>query len=166
MNTYRYHVIYKTTNTFNGKIYIGLHSTNKIEDGYLGTGWQLKKAIKKHGKVAFVREILFVFENREDARRKEAELVDAAFVACENTYNILPGGIHRPDQYGSNNHMFGKIAHNAKKVQAVHKDGRTHRAESIEALGGMIGIARQNVRKLLQHGERGRRGWVVTLCVD
>ena len=166
MKNYHYHVVYKTTNTLNGKIYIGLHSTNKVEDGYLGTGWYLKSALQKHGKRAFKREALFVFDNREEARKKEGEIVDAAFVARQDTYNRIPGGINKPDQTGKNNPMYGKPAINAKKAQAVHKDGRIVVADSIEALGTRIGIARQNVRKLMQSGKRGKMGWLVTPCVD
>lgn len=165
MKTYQYHVIYKTTNTLNGKIYIGLHSTNRIEDGYLGTGWQLKKALCKYGKSAFTREVLHVFADREEARKKEAELVDEAFVARKDTYNMFPGGISRADQFGPNNPMYGKPALNAKKVQAVHSDGRVLLADSIRELGEMIGMARQNARKLLQCGRRGYRGWLVTRYV-
>jgi hypothetical protein len=42
--------IYKTTNLLNGKYYIGMHVTNQIDDGYLGSGKYLNNAIKKYGK--------------------------------------------------------------------------------------------------------------------
>ena len=45
-----YHFIYKTTNKINNHFYIGMHSTNNIDDGYLGSGKRLYKEIKKHGK--------------------------------------------------------------------------------------------------------------------
>ena len=114
----------------------------------------------------FSRKVLFVFEDREEARKKEAEIVTVDFVARKDTYNMLPGGIAPADQIGEKNHMYGKIAPNAKPVKAEHRDGRSLCATSIEALGELIGIARQNVRKLLYSGKRGRRGWLVTACVD
>lgn len=49
----KYHVVYKTTNTLNNKIYVGLHSTNNINDNYIGSGYVLKDAIKKYGKSKF-----------------------------------------------------------------------------------------------------------------
>lgn len=42
MHEYKYHIIYKTTNLINGKIYVGMHSTDNLNDGYLGSGWILK----------------------------------------------------------------------------------------------------------------------------
>lgn len=45
-----YHIVYKTTNNVNGKIYVGVHSTIDIYDNYIGSGKTLKKAIKKYGK--------------------------------------------------------------------------------------------------------------------
>lgn len=50
-------IIYKTTCLINNKIYIGQHCTD-AEDGYLGSGDLIKKAILKYGKHNFKREIL------------------------------------------------------------------------------------------------------------
>ena len=65
MHEYKYHIIYKTTNLINGKIYVGMHSTDNLNDGYLGSGWILKQAIKKYGKENFKREVLLVLSNRK-----------------------------------------------------------------------------------------------------
>ena len=159
--TKRYHIIYKTTNIVNNKIYIGLHSTDNIEDGYIGSGDILKKAIKKYGKDKFHREVLYVFHNRKESRIKEAEIVDEDFCKRLDTYNIALGGMGVEDQTGSKNHMYGKIAPNAKQVKATHKDGTIVRASSIEKLSSLINIARGNIRNLIKKDIQGKKGWRV-----
>ena len=41
--------IYKTTNLINGKYYIGMHSTDNLEDVYIGSGKRLWFSIKNYG---------------------------------------------------------------------------------------------------------------------
>jgi hypothetical protein len=87
-----YYTIYKTTNLINKKIYIGLHSTNDIDDSYLGSGVFLKKAIRKYGYKNFKKEILFVFDNKQDMIKKEKELVTEEFCLRKDNYNMVKGG--------------------------------------------------------------------------
>jgi hypothetical protein len=92
MSIYTHHIIYQTTNRVNNKIYIGAHSTNDLDDGYIGSGLAFRGAVKKHGKEAFSREILFMFDTPEQAYSKEAELVNEVFVSRQDTYNLQIGG--------------------------------------------------------------------------
>ncbi len=48
-NQHKFHLLYRLTNRITGKYYIGVHSTNNINDGYFGSGVGIKAAIKKHG---------------------------------------------------------------------------------------------------------------------
>ena len=72
----KYHVIYKTTNNLNNKIYIGYHSTDNLTDDYLGSGKILNEAINKYGIQNFSKEILYVFPTKEEALEKEKEIVN------------------------------------------------------------------------------------------
>lgn len=87
-----HYTIYKTTNLVNNKIYIGKHQTTDLDDGYLGSGKHLKRAIQKYGLENFKKEILFVFDNESDMNAKEAELVTSEFILREDTYNLCVGG--------------------------------------------------------------------------
>ena len=84
-----FYLIYKITNVINGKFYIGMHQTNNINDGYMGSGKRLKLAVKKYGLKAFNKEILFIYDNEYDMKQKEKELV----IIDENiSYNLCDGG--------------------------------------------------------------------------
>lgn len=87
-----YYLIYKTTNNINGNIYVGMHETSNINDGYLGSGKRLLSSIKKYGKESFTREILFSFDNRRDMLEKEAEIVNEDFLKRNDVYNLTSGG--------------------------------------------------------------------------
>ncbi|MFW5895279.1 MAG: GIY-YIG nuclease family protein [archaeon] len=82
-----YYILYKTMNLVNGKIYIGAHSTNNLDDGYLGSGIYLKEDIKKYGKQSFKREILKLCDSKEDLMNSESLVVNEEFVKRRDTYN-------------------------------------------------------------------------------
>ena len=88
----KYYLVYKTTNLVNGKIYIGKHETDNLDDGYLGSGKLLKRAIEKYGEENFKREILFECSTREEMNAKEAELVNEEFLKRKDVYNLKQGG--------------------------------------------------------------------------
>ena len=101
------YIVYITTNKVNGKIYIGIHGTDKPYefDGYLGNGstihnpssynkgkYPLHAAILKYGTSNFVRRTLKVFDNKQDALDLEAWLVTKEFISRPDTYNVTVGG--------------------------------------------------------------------------
>ena len=44
-----HYFIYKTINITNDKFYIGVHKTDDLNDGYIGSGKYLNRAIAKYG---------------------------------------------------------------------------------------------------------------------
>lgn len=88
----RYFLIYKITNLIDNKIYIGAHATYKVNDKYMGSSLSLKRDIKKYGRKSFVKEILFVYDTKEEMMSKEREIVSKEFCMREDTYNLVLGG--------------------------------------------------------------------------
>jgi len=89
----KYHFIYKTTNKLSGKYYIGMHSTDNLDDGYLGSGNRIRLAIKKHGKENFTREIIEFCKTRKELYEKEEEVVNLDEVAKVDCMNLTVGGM-------------------------------------------------------------------------
>lgn len=88
-----YYFVYKTTNTINGKFYIGKHRCKDLsKDSYLGSGRTLRQAIKKYGKANFKREILCFFESEEEALDYELQVVTEDLIVDEKCYNETIGG--------------------------------------------------------------------------
>lgn len=88
-----FYTIYRITSKIDGKIYIGKHKTKKLNDEYLGSGNHLRRAIAKHGKENFTKEILYVFSTEAEMNAKERELVTDEFCKRSDTFNICEGGL-------------------------------------------------------------------------
>ncbi len=79
-------------NLLNGKIYIGVHKTKDLDDGYMGSGKLLTDSIKKYGKENFRKDILEYFEDRDSMFSRETEYVTEEFILKEDNYNLKVGG--------------------------------------------------------------------------
>jgi hypothetical protein len=88
----KYNYIYKITCLKNGKYYIGMHSTDKLSDGYMGGGRGIKNSVKKYGKDSHCKEILEFFPTREDLVNRESELVNESLIRDPMCMNIKLGG--------------------------------------------------------------------------
>ena len=88
----KYNYFYKIVNNINGHFYYGIHSTDDLDDGYMGSGIKLHKAFEKYGIENFSKEILKFFDNREDAALYEAEVVNEELIYDDTCYNVAGGG--------------------------------------------------------------------------
>ena len=87
----QYNYIYLITNKVNGKIYIGKHSTDNLNDGYMGSGIIIKRAIAKDGKDNFTKEYL-AFCDSEDTLNYLEKFYIKKYKAKEVGYNLTDGG--------------------------------------------------------------------------
>ena len=121
------YIVYETTNLLNGKKYIGKHSTNDINDGYLGSGKVLKRAIKKYGKENFEREILLETQDEAQAYRMEDVYITLEIINDPMYYNIAGGGNGAGS--GEKHPLYGRTGKDAPMYGRTGKDapmyGRT-----------------------------------------
>ena len=92
-NKIKYHFLYKTTNLINGKYYYGMHSTYKLDDGYLGSGKMLRYSIRKYGKENFSIKIIEFFHSREDLVNAEINLITEMIIDDNLCMNLRKGGM-------------------------------------------------------------------------
>lgn len=88
----KFHYIYKITRNNSDRYYIGMHSTDNLEDGYFGSGTRLWRSIDKYGKENHTKEILEFCESREQLRIREKELIGDLHRLDEACMNLVPGG--------------------------------------------------------------------------
>lgn len=136
-----FYTIYQITNILDGKIYIGKHQTNDLNDGYMGSGKLLRRAQLKHGIENFKKEILFQFDDEADMNAKEAEIVTEEFCLRADTYNLCSGGhggfsylnrIKTDKERSDQGKKSGKI--HAEKLKTDLQYRSTHIRRSVKAL--------------------------------
>lgn len=115
----KYYGIYRITNLANGKMYIGQHTTDNLDDGYMGSGLLITKAIKKYGVQNFRKEWLMFCEDEEELNYMERVYVDQTWVDRSDTYNLRLGGDN------------GSIGESTKKklsasMKSFYKNGGRH----------------------------------------
>ena len=157
-----YHFVYRTTNSINDKVYVGLHSTPNLQDGYIGSGIAFKRAVKKYGRLNFNFEVLSYCESREQAEALEEVLIKdhRNILGHDQVYNILDGktycgyGKDHPfyNLKGENHHWFGR-KHSEETIQKMsevklgHKKSEEARKRMSESAKGKY-ISPETRRKI------------------
>ena len=93
----QYYYFYKITNMINNHYYYGIHSTNNLNDGYMGSGTRLHKAYEKYGIENFHKEILCFFDSWDEMCNYERIIVNQDLVDNDECYNLVLGG-HSPKE--------------------------------------------------------------------
>jgi hypothetical protein len=110
----KYHYLYKTTNLINGKFYFGIHSTENLKDGYIGSGTYLWHSINKHGRENFKIEFLEFFDDRKKLLEREEKLVNEELLKDPMCMNLRKGGT---GGFTKENSLKGTLAMNKKMWQ-------------------------------------------------
>ena len=101
-----HYYLYEIRNNLNGKIYVGVHKAKSLDDGYMGSGKIIRRAIMKHGISNFSKVILETFENAKAMYAREKEVVTEEFLARDDVYNLRRGG-HGGFEYINKNGLYG-----------------------------------------------------------
>lgn len=128
MEEKKYNFVYQTKNLVNGKLYIGVHCTDDLNDGYIGCGIIRQsstnsknktspfiRAVKKHGYKNFSMVPMAFFDTKEEAYEEEAWIVTEEWVNRRDTYNVTTGGNINRQYKGSltrDRHGFSKRVRN------------------------------------------------------
>ena len=132
----KYHYLYKITNLINNKFYIGVRTTiiEPIKDHYYGSGKAIKAAIKKYGEINFKKEILEYFDTKEEAYKREAEIVNESLIQNPLCYNINLGGYGGDQIYDKT-----KLSSNLKnKFYTKNKEGKYILVDKTNNLPGVM----------------------------
>ena len=161
---------YQTKNLVNGKTYIGIHTTSNLDDGYLGSGVILKKAIAKHGKENFKLEILSFWDTREEAAEEEEFLVNESWVLSEDNYNLVGGGYNTKKFYGELLEEHKAKAAELWRIEAYKKrkevnvydlDGKFITAvNGVREAGRVFNLPYRSIQRVIR-GERNHTGGYV-----
>jgi hypothetical protein len=103
-----HYYLYEIKNTVNGKIYVGVHKTKSLDDGYMGSGKVVTNAIRKYGIEHFTKTILETFDNPADMFARENEVVNDEFLARPDVYNLRRGGTGGFDYINATVDMFSR----------------------------------------------------------
>lgn len=133
MSNKQYHYLYITENKVNGRLYIGVHSTKLLKDGYLGSGTGLKNAIKMYGRDNFEKTIIEFFDSREEMFKAEEQVVNTFCIKNEVFYNMQVGG---SGKYTGDTHPWKGKNHTdeAKLKISKSKKGKSFSKEHIKSL--------------------------------
>jgi len=142
--------MYQITNKVNNKIYVGVHKTKSLDDGYMGSGKIIRRAIEKHGLTNFSKVILEHFEDSESMYAKESLVVNEEFLLREDMYNLRRGG-HGGFDYinASTKNVYGYAGTKGYGLENLDKGRKRVRTESDRE------ISRVAANKLYANGFEG-----------
>ena len=95
----KFHYVYMITNTQTNKKYIGKHSTDNLNDQYMGSGNVIKELLKNNKKDILQKTILEFCNTEEQAYEKEAYWINYYNAYYDrNFYNLSEGGYGNTSQ--------------------------------------------------------------------
>ena len=145
----KHNTVYKIINQNSGKFYIGIHATDNIDDGYMGSGTAINRAYKKYEPKNFIKQILFDFDNQDDMIAMEELLVDGVMINQKDCYNMKTGG------------DFGRHSEESKIKMSMIHTGKIITKETREKLR-IANIGRKHTKGAKQKISEMTKGKIVS----
>jgi len=139
----KYHFIYKTTNLLNGCFYIGMHSTNNLNDNYLGSGKRLKRSINKHGKENFKFEVLEFYKDRSSLILRECEIVNDSLLCDPNCMNLRIGG---SGGFSQEQQIINSKNGNKRFIELMNDENWRNKQQKKQSIGQKESLKRKGLR--------------------
>lgn len=111
----KHHIVYKTTCAITGRYYIGLHSTDNLDDDYLGSGIRIIRSVAKYGRENHTRVILEEFDTRIAASDREKQLITLELRADPLCLNSGAGGLGAVDRPTTKDETRAKLSAASKQ---------------------------------------------------
>jgi|AntAceMinimDraft_18_1070375.scaffolds.fasta_scaffold03807_15 group I intron endonuclease len=148
----KFNFVYITTNVINGKQYVGDHSTNNINDSYLGSGRPyFERAKEKYGRENFKREILESFDTKQEAFDAQKKYINKFNTLVPNGYNLSPtGGLHVKGCFYPNK----KHSEETKRKMSIAKKGKKLSEQHIKNLKGKNKGKKHSLEQNIIHNKK------------
>lgn len=160
----KYHFVYKTTNLLTGKYYIGMHSTNDLNDGYLGSGKYLKRSIKKNKKENFKIEKIEFFENRKELIKGEKKIVTPELLKDPLCMNLREGGggsiegVEHSEDYKLRMSLHSSKTFAERVGVERAKEWSENISKALIKYNNEVGVS-DETRKKLSESHKGQKAW-------
>ncbi len=121
-----FHLIYTIVNPLTNKYYVGMHSTNDLNDGYMGSGVLIETALQKYGKDAFDFVPIQYCSSRQELIKREIEIITQELIKDPLCYNLRCGGkgfeIGNKGRKPTQEHIKNQsLSQKGKKLSEEHK---------------------------------------------
>lgn len=147
-----YNYVYLIKNKINKMIYIGVHKTDNLEDGYMGSGTKLKKDQVEYGIENFTKSIICFCNSYKEALAVEQQLVNRDFVLNENTYNQIIGGCHVEGSVD----LF-LIMSKAQKLRFKGVEARAQISENMKKIWARPGYKEKMINTIYENEDRNKK---------
>ena len=159
----------------NNKFYIGQHQTDNIDDNYFGSGYAIKRAIKKYGKENFKKEILAFANSQEELNELENSILNNHY-QDDDCYNLIAGGNH-PGCSEETRQKMSEIAKNrivSEKTKRIHSEQSKKmwkNPEHKQKMSQMMKQRYQNIEERKKTGELSKEFYknhpdIQQKCID